>query len=72
MTAAHWDQARMDHAGNGMEALPPGEREALLLWNGGLGYGEIAARTGQSSDAVGILLGQARNRLVMADDLLGG
>jgi DNA-directed RNA polymerase specialized sigma24 family protein len=53
-----------------MDALPAVEREALILWNGGLDYREIAERTCQSSEAVGHHLARARNRLVMAYDLL--
>ena len=53
-----------------MDTLPPAEREALMLWNSGLGYHEIAERTCQSSEAVGVHLTRARNRLVMAYDLL--
>jgi len=53
-----------------MDTLPPAEREALMLWNGGMDYREIAERTCQSSEAVGVHLTRARNRLVMAYDLL--
>jgi RNA polymerase sigma-70 factor, ECF subfamily len=42
------------------------DREALLLWSAGLGYDEIAARTGLARGAVGTTLARARRRLVQA------
>ena len=53
-----------------MATLPPHEREALLLWNAGMDYREISDRTNQSAEVVGAVLAQARDRLMMADDLL--
>lgn len=53
-----------------MDALAARDREALVLWNGGMGYQEIAERTGQATDAVGACLARARTQLVMAYDLL--
>jgi DNA-directed RNA polymerase specialized sigma24 family protein len=53
-----------------MDTLPAAEREALMLWNTGMDYREIAERTCQSAEAVGVHLTHARNRLVMAYDLL--
>ena len=46
-----------------MDALPAAEREALLLWNGGMDYREIAERTRLSLDDVGLHLARARERL---------
>ena len=42
------------------------DREALLLRDAGLSYGEIAERTGLSVGAVGTTLARARKRLVDA------
>ena len=60
-----------DEVKHAMDALTPRERESLLLWNAGMNYREIADRTSQSSDVVGVVLARARNRLMMACDLLG-
>ena len=40
------------------------DREVLLLWDGGMSYGEIAAETGLAPGAVGTTLARARKRLV--------
>lgn len=61
---------QVNDAKRAMDMLPPAEREAFMLWNGGMDYREIAERTCQSSEAVGVHLTRARNRLVMAYDLL--
>ena len=42
------------------------DREALLLWDAGLDYDEIARQTGLSKGAVGTTLSRARKRLVAA------
>ena len=53
-----------------MASLPAAEREVLVLWNSGMDYGEIAERTEHSADTVGMLLSQARKRLVASYDVL--
>jgi DNA-directed RNA polymerase specialized sigma24 family protein len=53
-----------------MNALPAPERAVLVLWNAGMSYREIAERTSQSFEIVGVFLTQARKRLLMAHDLL--
>jgi len=63
-----WEQApgyteRMPVGTAEMDALPAAEREALLLWNGGMDYREIAERTRLSLDDVGLHLARARERL---------
>ena len=42
------------------------DRDVLLLWHGGLSYGEIAEQTGLSIGAIGTTLARARKRLVEA------
>lgn len=42
------------------------DREALLLWDAGLSYREIADRMGLAPGAVGTTLARARKRLVEA------
>jgi RNA polymerase sigma-70 factor, ECF subfamily len=42
------------------------DREALLLWDAGLSYRQLAARLGLSVGAVGTTLARARRRLVEA------
>ena len=49
-----------------LEALSERDREALLLWDAGLSYDEIAEQTGLSRGAVGTTLSRARKRLVEA------
>jgi RNA polymerase sigma factor (sigma-70 family) len=49
-----------------LESLGERDREALLLWDAGLDYREIAERTGLSAGAVGTTLARARKRLVAA------
>jgi RNA polymerase sigma-70 factor, ECF subfamily len=51
-----------------LQALTPRDREILLLWDAGLSYPEIAARTGLALGAVGTTLARARRRLVEAHD----
>jgi DNA-directed RNA polymerase specialized sigma24 family protein len=67
-TMSEWDQAasgteQFAPGTRQMDALPPAEREALLLWNGGMDYREIAERTRQSLEDVGVHLAKARGRL---------
>lgn len=49
-----------------LEALSERDREALLLWDAGLSYDEIAEQTGLARGAVGTTLSRARKRLVEA------
>lgn len=49
-----------------LDQLSERDREALLLWDAGLDYDEIAAQTGLSKGAVGTTLSRARKRLVAA------
>ena len=46
--------------------LTPRDREALLLWDAGMSYDEIAAQTGLAYGAVGTTLARARRRLLEA------
>jgi RNA polymerase sigma-70 factor (ECF subfamily) len=49
-----------------LEALGEKDREALLLWDAGLDYGEIAGALEISAGSVGTTLARARKRLVKA------
>jgi RNA polymerase sigma-70 factor (ECF subfamily) len=51
-----------------LDQLTPRDREALLLWDAGMSYDEIAAQTGLSRGAIGTTLARARRRLVEAYD----
>ena len=51
-----------------LDQLTPRDREALLLWDSGLSYDEIAAQTGLARGAIGTTLARARRRLVEAYD----
>ncbi len=53
-----------------LEALGERDREVLLLRDAGLGYPEIASRTGLALGAVGTTLCRARKRLLEAHALL--
>jgi len=55
---------------NALDALTAAEHEVLLLWNAGLNYNEIAERTGRPLESVGTNLRRARERLVLAYDLI--
>jgi RNA polymerase sigma factor (sigma-70 family) len=59
-------QARESAARAALERLSERDREALLLWDAGLSYTEIAAQTGLAVGAVGTTLARARKRLVEA------
>lgn len=54
---------RTERARRALEALGERDREVLLLWDSGLGYGEIAQRMGLAQGAVGTTLARARRRL---------
>ena len=49
-----------------LDELTPRDREALLLWDAGMSYDEIASQTGLARGAVGTTLSRARRRLVDA------
>jgi len=49
-----------------LDQLTPRDREALLLWDAGMSYDEIATQTGLAHGAVGTTLARARRRLVEA------
>ncbi|HEX9611809.1 MAG TPA: sigma-70 family RNA polymerase sigma factor [Gemmatimonadales bacterium] len=49
-----------------LDQLTPRDREALLLWDAGMSYDEIASQTGLAQSAVGTTLSRARRRLVDA------
>lgn len=51
-----------------LDQLTPRDREALLLWDAGMSYEEIAAQTGLARGAIGTTLARARRRLVEAYD----
>jgi len=55
-----------------LEQLTPRDREALLLWDSGLSYDEIAAQTGLARGAIGTTLARARRRLIEAYDVREG
>jgi RNA polymerase sigma factor (sigma-70 family) len=49
-----------------LDALGERDREALLLWDAGMSYPEIARQTGLAVGAVGTTLARARRRLAEA------
>ena len=55
-----------------LDQLTPRDREALLLWDAGMSYDEIAAQTGLARGAIGTTLARARRRLVEAYDAQHG
>ena len=57
---------RADAVRRALDTLSERDREALLLWDGGLSYAEIAESTGLSPGAIGTTLARARSRLVSA------
>jgi len=59
-------EARAAAARAALDQLSERDREALLLWDSGLSYTEIAEQTGLSVGAVGTTLARARRRLVDA------
>ena len=63
-------QERIDAVRKALARLGDRDREALLLWNAGLNYQDIAAATGLSLGAIGTTLARARKRLVEAHDEL--
>jgi RNA polymerase sigma factor (sigma-70 family) len=63
-------QERVDAVRKALDQLGDRDREALLLWNSGLSYQDIAAATGLAAGAIGTTLARARRRLVEAYDAL--
>ena len=63
-------QERVDAVRKALDQLGERDREALLLWNAGLSYQDIAAATGLATGAIGTTLARARRRLVEAYDAL--
>ena len=59
-------EERADAVRRALESLGERDREVLLLRDAGLGYPEIAARTGLAVSAVGTTLCRARKRLLAA------
>ncbi len=57
---------RLARARAALESLSERDREVLLLWDGGLAYGEIAGRMGLAPGAIGTTLARARKRLAEA------
>ena len=60
------ERSQRDRVRAALEQLSPRDREALLLWDAGHSYDEIAERTGLARGAVGTTLARARRRLVQA------
>ena len=54
------------HVRAALDQLTPRDREALLLWDAGMSYDEIATQTGLARGAIGTTLARARRRLVEA------
>jgi RNA polymerase sigma-70 factor (ECF subfamily) len=59
-------EERADAVRRALDSLGERDREVLLLRDAGLGYPEIAARTGLAVTAVGTTLCRARKRLLAA------
>jgi len=59
---------RRDQVRVALDQLTPRDREALLLWDAGMSYDEIASQTGLARGAIGTTLARARRRLVEAYD----
>ena len=65
----HKQLERKERAGRAkaaLDTLSERDREALLLWDAGLSYRQIAEQTGLSVGAIGTTLARARQRLVDA------
>lgn len=62
------ERERQEAVRAALEALSERDREVLLLWDAGLGYPDIAERTGLAPGAVGTTLARARRRLVAAHE----
>lgn len=55
-----------------LDTLSERDREALLLWDAGMNYDEIAEQTGLARGAIGTTLSRARRRLADAHRALEG
>jgi RNA polymerase sigma-70 factor (ECF subfamily) len=66
------DRDRSQRVRKALDSLSERDREALLLWDAGLSYPEIAAQTGLAVTAVGTTLSRARKKLVDAYQALEG
>ena len=60
------ERERWGHVKEALDALSETDREALLLWDAGQSYTEIARHTGLAVGAVGTTLARARRRLADA------
>ncbi len=60
------EQERSRHVRAALDALSERDREALLLWDAGMSYPEIARQTGLAVGGVGTTLARARRRLAEA------
>jgi len=60
------ERERQDRVREALAALGERDREALLLWDAGLSYPEIARQTGLAVGSVGTTLARARRRLAEA------
>ncbi len=60
------EKERREALRQALDALADRDREALLLWDAGLDYNEIARETGLALGSVGTTLARARRRLVEA------
>ena len=56
----------MGYVKEALDALSEKDREALLLWDAGQSYTEIARHTGLAVGAIGTTLARARRRLAEA------
>lgn len=65
-------EERREQLRRALDALAERDREALLLWDAGLDYGEIARQTGLAPGSIGTTLARARRRLVEAHAALEG
>jgi RNA polymerase sigma factor (sigma-70 family) len=61
---------RIEAVRDALDQLSERDRDALLLWDAGLSYTEIARELGLSVGAVGTTLARARQRLVRAYNAL--
>ena len=61
---------RIEAIREALDQLSERDRDALLLWEAGLSYAEIARELGLSAGAVGTTLARARQRLVRAYNAL--
>ena len=60
------EREQWGHVKDALDMLSEKDREALLLWDAGQSYTEIARHTGLAVGAVGTTLARARRRLVDA------